>query len=59
MKKMGGNKIGKTTQRLSGKDERPQPPTLEEIGKQEKLSQCDAKGGGVEGFILGGPHFST
>ena len=59
MKKMVGNKTGKTTQRLSRKDERPQPPTLEEIGRQEKLSQFDAKGGGVEGFILGGPHLST
>ena len=59
MKKMGGNKTGKITQRLSWKDERPQPPTLEEIRRQEKLSQCDAKSGRVEGFILGGPHLST
>lgn len=59
MKKMGRNKTGKTTQRLSWKGERPQPPTLEKIGRQEELSQYGAKGGGVEGFILGGPHLST
>lgn len=36
-------------------------PNLEKGGRQEgcESSQYEAKGGGAERFILGGPHLST